>query len=285
MEIKLRPGAPEDADECGRICHDAFAAIANQHRFPPDIPSVEAGQGLISMLFSHDGFYSVVAEMDGRIAGSNFLDERSQIAGVGPITVDPEVQNKQIGRKLMIDVMERAQQRGFPGVRLLQVAYHNRSLSLYAKLGFEIREPISTMQGAPFTVEIPGATVRAAVESDIEACNRLCHRIHGHYRGGELHDAINQGAALVVERCGRITGYSSLIGYFGHSAGETNEDLKALIGSGTQFAGPGFLLPSRNGELLRWCLDHGLRVVQPVTLMTVGLYNEPAGAYLPSILY
>lgn len=285
MEIKLRPGAPEDANECGRICHDAFAAIANQHRFPPDIPSVQAGQGLVSMLLSHPGFYSVVAEMDGIIAGSNFLDERAQIAGVGPITVDPEVQNKQIGRKLMIDVMERAQQRGFPGVRLLQVAYHNRSLSLYAKLGFEIREPISTMQGASFTVEIPGATVRAAAESDIQGCNRLCQRVHGHHRGGELADAIGQGTAKVVERSGRISGYSSLLGYFGHSVGETNEDLKALIGSGAGFAGPGFLLPSRNGELLRWCLDHGLRVVQPITLMTVGLYNEPAGAYLPSILY
>jgi hypothetical protein len=26
-------------------------------------------------------------------------------------------------------------------------------------------------------------------------------------------------------------------------------------------------------------------VVEPMTLMTLGLYNEPAGAYLPSILY
>jgi hypothetical protein len=26
-------------------------------------------------------------------------------------------------------------------------------------------------------------------------------------------------------------------------------------------------------------------VVQPMTLMTMGLYNEPVGAYLPSVLY
>jgi len=44
-------------------------------------------------------------------------------------------------------------------------------------------------------------------------------------------------------------------------------------------------LPTRNGELLRWCLANGLRIVQPNTLMTLGLYNEPRGAYLPSILY
>jgi len=61
--------------------------------------------------------------------------------------------------------------------------------------------------------------------------------------------------------------------------------MKALIGAAPAFLGPGFLLPTRNAELFRWCLDHGLRVVQPMTLMSVGLYNEPAGAFLPSVLY
>jgi hypothetical protein len=27
------------------------------------------------------------------------------------------------------------------------------------------------------------------------------------------------------------------------------------------------------------------KLVQPMTLMSIGLYNEPAGAFLPSILY
>jgi hypothetical protein len=37
--------------------------------------------------------------------------------------------------------------------------------------------------------------------------------------------------------------------------------------------------------LFRWCLDNGLRVVEPMTLMSVGLYNEPVGAFFPSVLY
>jgi hypothetical protein len=61
--------------------------------------------------------------------------------------------------------------------------------------------------------------------------------------------------------------------------------MQALLGGVDAFAGPGILLPSRNTQLFRWCLHHGLRVVQPMTLMTLGLYNEPAGAFLPSILY
>lgn len=110
-------------------------------------------------------------------------------------------------------------------------------------------------------------------------------KVHGHDRRGELLDAIKQGTATLVEHGGRITGYATPVAFFGHAVGETNEELKALIGAAPAFPGPGFLLPTRNGELFRWCLDHGLRVVQPVTLMSVGLYNEPAGAFLPSVLY
>jgi hypothetical protein len=58
----------------------------------------------------------------------------------------------------------------------------------------------------------------------------------------------------------------------------------ALICAAPQFAGPGFKVPTRNPDLFRWCLENGLRVVQPMTLVTMGLYNEPARAFLPSIL-
>ncbi len=98
-------------------------------------------------------------------------------------------------------------------------------------------------------------------------------------------EAIGQGSASVVEHDGRLTGYTTGVGFFGHCVGESNEDLKALIGAAPEFPGPGFLLPTRNGEVLRWCLERGLRIVQPMTLMSMGLYNEPAGAFIPSILY
>jgi hypothetical protein len=117
------------------------------------------------------------------------------------------------------------------------------------------------------------------------ACNRLCLQVHGHDRKLELLDAIKQRTATVVEREGRITGYTTLVGFFGHAVAEDNEGLKALIGAAPGFPGPGFLLPTRNSDLLRWCLGNGLRVVQPMTLMSMGLYHEPKGAFLPSVLY
>ena len=281
----LRSGTVEDADACGRICYEAFATLAKGHGFPPDFPSVDVAIEVLSGLLSHPGFYSVIAESNGEILGSNFLDERSRIAGIGPITVDPSAQNAGVGRRLMIAVLERAKERAFPGVRLLQASYHTRSLSLYAKLGFDVREAVATLQGAPITTGVPGYSVRAATEHDLAACNRVCSLVHGHDRSGEVHDAIRNGQAMVAEHDRRISGYTTGIAFFAHTVGETNDDLRALIGAASAFGGPGFLLPLRNAELFRWCLEHGLQVVQVMTLMTLGLYNEPTGAYLPSILF
>jgi hypothetical protein len=82
------------------------------------------------------------------VVGCNALDERSTIFSVGPITVDPEVQDHEIGRALMTAVLDRSAESRPPGVRLLQAAYHNRSMSLYAKLGFDVREQFAAMQGS-----------------------------------------------------------------------------------------------------------------------------------------
>ena len=75
---------------------------------------------------------------------------------------------------------------------------------------------------------------------------------------------------------GRVTGYATVVGFFGHAAGESNADLEALIGSARAFAGPGLLLPAKNGDLFRWCLERGLKVVQPMRVREVGVYPAQA---------
>ncbi len=285
MSLILRAGKPEDAEKTGKICYEAFKTISEKHNFPPDMPNPETAIGLTTMLLNRPDVYSVVAELDGEIVGSNFLWEGNQVSGVGPITIDPNAQNSSIGRQLMEDVIRRSDERGFPSIRLLQAAYHNRSLALYTKLGFNPIEPISIMQGNPLNIKIEGCNVRPMIANDVAECNRLCLQIHGHTRNQDLLDGIGQGLASVVERDGRITGYTSVLGLFGYTIGETNEDVKALIGAADAFHGVGFLLPTRNAEILRWCLENGLKIVQPMTLMSRGIYQEPRGAFIPSILF
>lgn len=285
MDLKLRPGAPEDAELCGRICYDAFATITAAHGVPCDFPSVEAATGLVATLLAHPGIFSVVAEADGVIAGSNFLDERTPIAGVGPITVDPAVQDGSIGRQLMAAVLDRAAQQRSAGVRLVQGAYHTRSLGLYAKLGFDVRETLACLQGPAIRQSFEGRTVRPASAVDLEACNGICRQVHGHDRSPEVSDGIARRSAQVVEYDGRISGYTAGLSFFSHSVGESLDDLTALIGAAPEFGGPGILVPMRESALFRFCLESGLRVVQVLTLMSRGLYNEPQGAWLPSIMY
>jgi predicted N-acetyltransferase YhbS len=285
MDVTLRRATAADTPKCGRILYEAFATLADRHGFPHDFPSIEAATRSMGALVGNPGFHGIVAEVDGRVVGSSFLDERSTIHAIGPVSVDPTAQDHHVGRVLMVAMLERAKETGAPGVRLVQISYHNRSLSLYAKLGMDVRATFAAMHGDPLHVSFPGYAVRTATEADEAACNALCLRVHGHTRAGELRGPIAHGNAKVVERLGRITAYTTGVHYFGHSVAETNDDLQALISAAAAIATPGILVPLDNGDLFRWCLAHGLRVFFVTNLMAIGIYQEPRGAYLPSVGY
>jgi hypothetical protein len=77
LSIKLRVGTPEDVRACTDICYKAFKVIAEKHNFTPDFPSSEVVSVFLSELITYPAIYGVVAELEGRIVGSNFVDERS----------------------------------------------------------------------------------------------------------------------------------------------------------------------------------------------------------------
>jgi hypothetical protein len=226
-----------------------------------------------------------VAEQDGCVIGTNFLDERCTIGGVGPLTVDPMAQDRGIGTLLMRNVIERARATGLAGTRLLHAAHHRRALCLYAKLGFDVQQAVVTLQGPPIVEQVAGFSVDAVRKDDLEETSRICRAVHGHDRSVEVEEAIRAGSAVIVRHDDAIVGYTTDVAFSGHSVATSNPGLAALIAAAAEFGGPGLLLPASNGELFRWCLARGLRVVQVMTLMTLGLYQQPRGAYLPSILY
>jgi GNAT superfamily N-acetyltransferase len=284
--VVVREARLADWVDAGRICHDAFATLADEHGFEHDFPTVAAASEPIRWMIEHPRFYGVAAELDGRIVGSSFLDERGTILGIGPVSVCPDAQNHQVGHLLMEAMFERAREFDHaPGVRLMQLAYHNRSLSLYAKLGMDVRGSFAAMHGPAVRVTLPGYEVRQATEADVDACNALCFAVHGHERAGEVADALTGDELKVVERLGRITGYTCGVNYFAHSVAETRDDLIALIGTATDYGTPGFLVPLADTTLFRWCLNQGLRVFFVLNMMTLGLYHEPRGAYMPSVGY
>lgn len=283
-KLQIRRATPEDAGTCARIMFDAFESLATLHAFPIEPGTPEFTDFQMKAMLGTEGVFALVAERNGDIVGSAFQDERGKIVGIGPVSVDPGAMDAGVGRALMEALLRRSDERDVAGIRLIQTAYHYRSLSLYAKLGFAVRETLSVFQGPPRAAK-PGVTVRPGTPDDVDRCDHICRQVHGHDRHGELAHWVDIGSARVAERAGEITGYATGIGYFFHAVGKTDDDVTALIGAADQIEGLGILVPSRNTALMAWCFHAGLRIVQQSTLMTLGLYNEPQGAWLPSIGY
>jgi len=258
-------------------------------RFERDFPTLDAAVELTTNFIAHPSIHGVVAEIDGRVVGSNFLDERGPVRGVGPITVDPAAQGRGVGRALMRAVLDRGADA--LGVRLLQDSFNTSSLSLYASLGFDVAEPVALMSGRPHSDGVAGTEVRPLEPGDLAAAEELHVRVHGFERTAELEDALEVPAfsPTVAIRDGRLVAYAATLTFFpaAHAVAETGDDMAALIAATLAATDqPGsFLLPTRQAELFRWCLAQGLRIVKPMTYMTVGRYETPAGSWIPSVLY
>jgi predicted N-acetyltransferase YhbS len=288
MALVIRSIRQDDAEMCGKIGFQAHKAISSAHGYPSEQPSLEFAVGMIRTLLANPNSWGALAERDGQILGSIFLHvfPPSPVAAIGPLTVDPSAQGG-VGRALMEASLMEARKRSYDQVRLVQSPSHLRSFVLYTKCGFILREPLFLMRGNPVP-SIVGKKhdVRAARSEDISACNEICISVHGFSREIELRQAIDQQVASVnIDNTGNITGYAAGIGWLGHAVAKTNEVLKALVANASAIIGPGFFVPGRNSDLLRWLLDAGFRMVWPANLMTVGNYQDPTAPFLPSIAY
>ena len=284
MSATLRAFGPADIQTCGVIVYEAFAAFSARTGFPPAFPSVETATALVRNLAEDRTTFGVVAEQDGRVVGSNFLTMGDRIGGVGPVTVSPSMQGSGVGRQLMQAVINEGLK--LDGVRLVQDSANILTVCLYAALGFEVREPLLAMVGTPQERSRRGEQVRPLEKQDFAACNELCAQIHGFNRASDVNKA---SEPFVVIRNGRITGYltSATLYQISHCIAETEDDMRALLSGASAATGKpvAFLLPTRQASLLRWCLSNEFKAVRPMTLMAMGAYKEPAGAWFPSIWY
>jgi predicted N-acetyltransferase YhbS len=284
MAIELRSTRPEDVPELGRICYEAFKDISERHGFPSDFTSVEFAQRVIGMLVQNEQVYGVGAFEDGAAKGSNFLNMWSEVAGVGPVSVDISAQGHGIGRQTMEDVVAHGRGRGYDMIRLCQDSFNMQSLALYASLGFDTKEPLSYMMLAD---NIPlDPNVRPATEGDLDAMDELCRNVYRISRRGECAELMGLGfPALVFERGGRLAGY--LLGTsLGHGVAETEDGMLALLaGMGAGVPGSHAFVALRQGELYRRALAAGHRNTKVMNLMALGPYEEPQGTFCPSVMF
>jgi ribosomal protein S18 acetylase RimI-like enzyme len=286
VAIELVSAEPQHAKELGRICFEAFKDLQDRGCGTRDFPTEETAQQVLGMLVQRNDFYSVSALDNGRLVGSNFLSLMDSVAGVGPVTIDPSYQGQGIGRALMQDVIDYARRNSIEQVRLMQDSFNAASLSLYASLGFDVKDTVALMQAAPSAE--PNNSVRSIADSDLPAVENLSQRIYKNSRRNEVAAAAPYGfAAFLRERQGRVTGYL-LPGNFCHGVAETEEDALDLITEAARRLPPEFarfFCPLSEGNFYRKTLQRGCRVIKVMNYMTLGPYEHPDEVWMPSVLY
>jgi predicted N-acetyltransferase YhbS len=283
---------PDQVEAAGKLVYEAFRDVATRHGFQPSYDTPQFATFVVRLLSQAEGFASFVAIEDGQPLAVNFLDQRNDVAGVGPVAVGVEHQGRGLGRMVMEALLERAEGCGFQSVRLLQSAYNLVSFSLYCRLGFAAKDEIADLRGRPHADEDIAATVRECTPGDLDDLDRLSLEVLGFRRRGDVETVMPFVPPLLAEREGRLVGYVCRFPtpsgvFLGPAAARDQEALKNLIVGAARLV-PGSLrlaLPLSCSSLLRWALQSGFSLAELENLMVRGTYEAPAGAYIPSVWY
>ena len=239
---------------------------------------------IISQTVKRPDYTGVMAVMDGRIVGSNFLTFADEVAGVGPITVDPSVQSKGIGRMLMQWAVDEAERRGIRETRLFQETLNTVSLSLYTSLGFDWRGSGVLMQAVASGCDDPD--VQLITTADLPAIAELSRKSYGFSRAGDAAMLIEWQVPGFIKICaGEPKAY--LFGtLFGHAGAVAADDLLDLAAQAARHLPPPlarFICPMSREGLFRKALARGHRAVKVLSYMSLGAYTPPSGSCFPSI--
>mmetsp|Transcript_10002 Transcript_10002/g.24941 ORF Transcript_10002/g.24941 Transcript_10002/m.24941 type:complete len:337 (+) Transcript_10002:65-1075(+) len=292
---------PVAADICQRAFHAFQASIGLGPEFPPqeidDVPSFLLGQA-----FS-EGFVGFVAESKaegGGILGSNLVELRDGVAGIGPITVDPECQVKGVGRLLMKAVMKEAAQEGIRSVRLVQVAANTRSFSLYVSLGFNPSTTCGQYEATShLKLEPPsGFTCKPLTSELVEPCSQLHFSTCGSQRAKDIAAVVGSKHpnCAVFDDSGSLAAYTTGSFLAGHTVAKSMEAFQALVAfqsqavqtaqsQGVVLPPASFFVPHAYPQLVRWLLRSGFRLNRQVVPMSYGPHTPPCPFYCPAIQY
>lgn len=286
MPLELIPAESSHFEHLSRICHLAFDSLHLRHNVSRDVPSEEVGRLIIGGVLHRPDYIGVVAVEDGRILGSNFLLLADEVCGVGPITVDPTVQAKGVGRKLMQWVIDEARRRRGTAahVRLFQEAVNTTSLSLYTSLGFNWRDSGALMHPKP--AEVADPAVRPMVASDLPHVERLSTVHYGFSRAKDAARLLDmQFPAFVRERGGKVVAYQ-IATLFGHASAESNDDLLVLASQTARHIPPPMavvIVPMSQTALFRSALNSRFRVAKVLNYMSLETFRPFSGPSFPSI--
>ena len=240
----------------------------------------------------------LLAELEGKVAGSCFYHPRESHVGLGMMNVLSEFAGKGVAKALLEEIIGKA---GELPVRLLSSAMNLDSYSLYTKAGFapvavyqDMRMPVG--QTLPPPPAGPGS-VRMANTGHLFGMVDLEAEIAGISRSKDLsHFLRSQGnhwtTFVHIDASGKIDGWLASIDHPGCQMigpGVMRDENAAMALIHTQLSqvrggNPVFLIPTHEtilvAELYRW----GARNVELHFAQVRGRSSPPGGIVMPSFL-
>ena len=184
MAIELVPTTRDHSDEVANICFEAYKDLTDRHNFPQMFPSTGVTRQAYSDWLDNRFSYGVTAMLNDRPIGSAFAWTMDEVVGIGPVSVDPASQGAGAAKAMMQHLVDYSKDRGYDKIRLSQRAYNPVSLSVYASIGFDVKESFMEMRAAP--TPDPLQSVRPYDESDLPSLRDLSKRIYKVDRGAEI---------------------------------------------------------------------------------------------------
>lgn len=219
-KMRLRQMQPEDRSEvadliCVSLNH-WYLVRGGTASFPDGPAPADVFFDIYEAL---DPGCGLVAENDrtGRLMGSCFYHPRKRHVSLGIMNVHPNYFGQGVARTLVRHIVDYADSKGYPAVRLTSSALNLDSFSLYTRAGFVPRfayqDMIVSVPDSGFEPKVPGQEqVRPATEADLPAMAALEMDVSGISREEDYRFALeNQHGiweAFVYEgQRGAIDGY------------------------------------------------------------------------------
>jgi GNAT superfamily N-acetyltransferase len=151
--VHVRPLAAEDLDEADRICRVAFGTFLRV----PEPATFFGDAELVRTRWKADPGAALAAELDGRLAGSNFAANWGSIGFFGPLSIAPEYWNRAIAQRLLDATMDLFAAWETRHVGLFTFAHSAKHVGLYQKYGFWPRFLTAVMSAPVDPGSRPGA--------------------------------------------------------------------------------------------------------------------------------
>lgn len=151
MEPVIRSLRESDLKEADRIFRLSFGTFLGL----PDPMSFFADADYVGTRFRADPSLSLAAEVDGKVAGSNFIANWGSVGIFGPLTVHPDLWEKGIAKRLLDKTMEIFEKLKTKYVGIFTFSHSPKHAHLYQKYDLWSRF-LTAVMSKPVAILIDG---------------------------------------------------------------------------------------------------------------------------------